>query len=184
MSSAYVVVPIVGAEGAGKTTLAAALGAAQAARDPRSVAPARTVEVDGLPASVLDIRGPGGVLQIVDFGSAEVEARLLGSSPMQGVLLVVSAPDGAVTGTRDSVQRARERGIARVVVALTKCDAVEDVELLDLVEMEIREMLNKYELAGEQAPVLRTAALPALRGDHGALAGVAQLVDALGARVH
>src|SRR5271165_3533830 len=114
----YTVVAIVGADGAGKTTLAGALGAAQAAQNPRSVAPARVVEVDGLPASVLELHGPGGVWQIVDFASAEVEARLLGSSPMQGALLVVSALDGALPGTRDSVQRAKERGIGRVVVAL------------------------------------------------------------------
>jgi elongation factor Tu len=179
----YAVIPVVGPDGAGKTTLAAAIAAAQAARDPRSVVPARTVEVQGLPASVLEIRAPGGVLQLVDFASAEVEARLLGSSPMSGVVLAVSALDGALPGTRDSLERARERGISRVVVALTKCDAVEDAELLDLIEMEMREMLNKYELAGDAAAVVRTAAAIALRGEHRAVAGVAQLLDAMGARL-
>jgi elongation factor Tu len=89
---------------------------------------------------------------------AEELARLFGEAPSNALLLVISADDGVMEGTRDVVQWARKAGVQKVIVFLNKCDKVEDVEMLDLIEMEVRELLNRFKLDGDAALVARGAA--------------------------
>ncbi|HEY8944579.1 MAG TPA: elongation factor Tu [Polyangiaceae bacterium] len=94
-----------------------------------------------------------------------IKNMITGAAQMDGAILVVSALDSVMPQTREHVLLARQVGLTRIVVFLNKCDAVEDSEMLDLVEMEVRELLNKYQFKGDDAPVIRGAALPALQGD-------------------
>ena len=90
-----------------------------------------------------------------------VKNMITGAAQMDGAILVVSAVDGAMPQTREHVLLARQVGVPKIVVFLNKCDLVEDAEMLDLVEMEVRELLSKYEYDGDTAPVIRGAAYPA-----------------------
>ena len=90
---------------------------------------------------------------------------ITGAAQMDGAILVVSALDSVMPQTREHVLLARQVGLNHIVVFLNKCDAVDDPEMLDLVEMEVRELLNKYKFDGDNAKVIRGAALPALNGD-------------------
>src|ERR1041385_4125668 len=92
-----------------------------------------------------------------------VKNMITGAAQMDGAILVVSAADGPMPQTREHVLLAKQVGLNHIVVALNKCDAVDDPEMLDLVEMEVRELLNKYKFDGDNAPVVRGAALPALQ---------------------
>jgi elongation factor Tu len=94
-----------------------------------------------------------------------IKNMITGAAQMDGAILTVSALDSVMPQTREHVLLARQVGLNYLVVFLNKCDAVEDVEMLDLVEMEVRELLNKYKFDGDNAPVIRGAALPALQGD-------------------
>jgi translation elongation factor EF-Tu-like GTPase len=172
----FTVVPFIGPDGAGKTTLHQALGRHVQQREGLPGPPLRTVQVSGSTATVLDARTERGFLQVVDFPSAEVEEALLGGAPVHGAVLVVSAADSVLPGTLRSLTHARELGIRRIAVALTKCDVVEDPEMLDLVTMEVRELLNKHECDGDNAPVVRVGSVP---GHHRWVAGVGDLFDAV-----
>jgi len=94
-----------------------------------------------------------------------IKNMITGAAQMDGAILVVSALDSVMPQTREHVLLARQVGLTKIVVFLNKCDAVEDSEMLDLVEMEVRELLSKYNFDGDNAPVVRGAALPALNGD-------------------
>ncbi len=94
-----------------------------------------------------------------------IKNMITGAAQMDGAILVVSALDSVMPQTREHVLLARQVGVPRIVVFLNKCDAVDDLEILDLVEMEVRELLNKYNFPGDDTPVIRGAALPALNGD-------------------
>jgi elongation factor Tu len=94
-----------------------------------------------------------------------IKNMITGAAQMDGAILVVSALDSVMPQTREHVLLARQVGLPRIVVFLNKCDAVDDPEILDLVEMEVRELLNKYKFPGDDTPVIRGAALPALQGD-------------------
>src|SRR5271154_770662 len=94
-----------------------------------------------------------------------VKNMITGAAQMDGAILVVSALDSVMPQTREHVLLARQVGLTHMVVFLNKCDAVEDPEMLDLVEMEVRELLNKYKFDGDKAKIIRVAALPALNGD-------------------
>src|SRR5262245_15243774 len=94
-----------------------------------------------------------------------VKNMITGAAQMDGAILVVSALDSVMPQTREHVLLARQVGLNHIVVFLNKCDAVEDADMLDLVEMEARELLNKYKFDGDNAAVIRGAALPALQGD-------------------
>jgi elongation factor Tu len=94
-----------------------------------------------------------------------IKNMITGAAQMDGAILVVSALDSVMPQTREHVLLARQVGLNHIVVFLNKCDAVDDPEMLDLVEMEVRELLNKYKFDGDQATVIRGAALPALNGD-------------------
>jgi elongation factor Tu len=94
-----------------------------------------------------------------------IKNMITGAAQMDGAILVVSALDSVMPQTREHVLLARQVGLNHIVVFLNKCDAVDDPEMLDLVEMEVRELLNKYKFDGDNASVVRGAALPALNGD-------------------
>src|SRR4051812_33600276 len=96
-----------------------------------------------------------------------------------GRFLVVAATDGPMPQTREHVLLARQVGVPSIVVALNKVDAVDDEELLELVEMEVRELLTAFEFPGDDIPVVRVSALRALEGDEGAAAQVAALMEAV-----
>jgi len=94
-----------------------------------------------------------------------IKNMITGAAQMDGAVLVVSALDSVMPQTREHVLLARQVGLNHIVVFLNKCDAVEDQEMLELVEMEVRELLSKYQFKGDDAKVIRGAALPALNGD-------------------
>src|ERR687884_418137 len=94
-----------------------------------------------------------------------VKNMITGAAQMAGAILVVAATDGPMPQTREHVLLARQVGVPYIVVALNKCDAVDDPELLDLVELEVRELLSKYQFPGDDLPVVRVSALGALNGE-------------------
>jgi len=94
-----------------------------------------------------------------------VKNMITGAAQMDGAILVVAATDGPMPQTREHVLLARQVGVPAMVVALNKCDMVDDEEILELVELEVRELLNDQEFDGDNAPIIRTAAHPALQGD-------------------
>jgi elongation factor Tu len=104
---------------------------------------------------------------------------ITGAAQMDGAILVVAATDGPMPQTREHVLLARQVGVPSIVVALNKVDAVEDEELLDLVELEVRELLTEYEFPGDDVPVVRVSALKALDGDATAVEQVVELMNAV-----
>src|SRR5216117_101476 len=94
-----------------------------------------------------------------------IKNMITGAAQMDGAILVVAATDGPMPQTREHVLLARQVGVAYIVVALNKCDAVDDPELLDLVELEVRELLKSYQFPGDKVPVVRLSALGALNGE-------------------
>jgi elongation factor Tu len=108
-----------------------------------------------------------------------IKNMITGAAQMDGAILVVSALDSVMPQTREHVLLARQVGLNQIVVFLNKCDQVDDPEMLDLVEMEVRELLNKYQFNGDNAPIIRGAALPALQGDAKWEEAIVQLLDAL-----
>ncbi|HNR37970.1 MAG TPA: elongation factor Tu [Acidobacteriota bacterium] len=94
-----------------------------------------------------------------------IKNMITGAAQMDGAILVVSAPDGPMPQTREHILLARQVGVPCIVVALNKVDAVDDPELLDLVEMEVRDLLSKYEFPGDEIPIVRVSALRALETD-------------------
>src|SRR5215475_10954939 len=108
-----------------------------------------------------------------------IKNMITGAAQMDGAILVVSALDSVMPQTREHVLLARQVGLNHIVVFLNKCDQVDDVEMLDLVEMEVRELLNKYQFDGDNAFIIRGAALPALQGDAKWEDAILKLLDAL-----
>ena len=111
-----------------------------------------------------------------------VKNMIVGAAQMDGAILVVSAADGPMPQTKEHVLLARQVGVPKIVVFLNKVDLVDDPELLDLVEMEIRELLSKYDYDGDNAPIVRGAALPATKAtspDDPACACIGELLDTL-----
>jgi elongation factor Tu len=112
-----------------------------------------------------------------------IKNMITGAAQMDGAVLVVSAVDSVMPQTREHVLLARQVGLDHIVVFLNKCDQVEDPEMLELVEMEVRELLNKYKFAGDTAPVIRGAALPAMQGEEKWENAIGELLAALDAHV-
>jgi elongation factor Tu len=110
-----------------------------------------------------------------------VKNMITGAAQMDGAILVVSALDGPMPQTREHVLLASQVNVKHIVVFLNKCDAIDDQELVDLVELEVRELLSKYNFPGDDAPVIRGSALQALKGEKGPLAdeAILKLYDAL-----
>jgi elongation factor Tu len=108
-----------------------------------------------------------------------IKNMITGAAQVDGAILVVAATDGPMPQTREHVLLARQVGVPYIVVALNKADMVEDEELLELVELEVRELLNEYEFPGDDTPIVRVSALKALEGDEAAAAGVLELMAAV-----
>jgi len=112
-----------------------------------------------------------------------IKNMITGAAQMDGAILVVSAADGPMPQTREHVLLARQVGVPYIVVALNKVDMVDDPELLDLVELEVRELLSSYEFPGDDLPVIRVSALKALEGDEEAEKGILELLAACDASI-
>ena len=114
-----------------------------------------------------------------------VKNMITGAAQMDGAILLVSATDGSMPQTREHVLLARQVGVPRVVVFINKCDVVDDPELIDLVELEVRELLTKHGFDGDNTPVIRGAAIKAYHGEQGPLAeeAILRLFDALDSHI-
>jgi elongation factor Tu len=108
-----------------------------------------------------------------------IKNMITGAAQIDGAILVVSAPDGPMPQTREHVLLARQVGVPYIVVALNKVDMVDDEELLELVELEVRELLTQYEFPGDDTPIIRLSALKALEGEEGWTAKIVELMDAV-----
>jgi elongation factor Tu len=108
-----------------------------------------------------------------------VKNMITGAAQMDGAILVVAATDGPMPQTREHILLARQVGVPAMVVFLNKCDAVDDPELLELVELEVRELLSAYEFPGEQIPVIKGSALKALEGDGESEKQIDELMDSV-----
>jgi len=108
-----------------------------------------------------------------------VKNMITGAAQMDGAILVVSAVDGPMPQTREHILLARQVNVPQIVVFLNKCDLVEDAELLDLVELEVRELLSKYDYPGDEAPVIRGSASGAISGDANWVGKIEELYSAL-----
>ena len=106
-----------------------------------------------------------------------VKNMITGAAQMDGAILVIAATDGVMAQTREHILLARQVGVPKMVVFMNKCDMVDDPELLDLVEMEIREILNEYDFDGDNTPIIRGSALKALEGDPEYVAKIEELMD-------
>src|SRR5688500_14715615 len=164
----------------GKTTLTAAITAVQAAKGLATFKPydevAKASESQGRrdPTKILTIATshveystPNRHYAHVDCpGHADyVKNMITGAAQMDGAILVVSAVDGPMPQTREHILLARQVNVPSIVVFLNKCDLVDDAELLDLVELEVRELLSIYKFPGDDTPVIRGSALKAMQGD-------------------
>ena len=108
-----------------------------------------------------------------------VKNMITGAAQMDGAILVIAATDGPMAQTREHILLARQVGVPRMVVFLNKCDMVDDEELLDLVEMEVRELLTEYGFDGDNTPIIRGSALKALEGDEKYVKAIEDLMDAV-----
>ncbi|MCL2334836.1 MAG: elongation factor Tu [Endomicrobia bacterium] len=108
-----------------------------------------------------------------------VKNMITGAAQMDGAILVVSALDGPMPQTREHILLARQVNVPSIVVFLNKCDAVDDKDLLDLVEMEVRDLLTKYNFPGDKTPVIRGSALKALQGDKEGVDSIMKLMEAV-----
>src|SRR5438876_3344471 len=108
-----------------------------------------------------------------------IKNMITGAAQIDGAILVVSAADGPMPQTREHVLLARQVGVPYIVVALNKADMVDDEELLDLVELEVRELLTEYEFPGDDTPVIRVSALKGLEGDAEWTPKILELMDAV-----
>ncbi len=175
----------------GKTTLTAAITKVLAEADP---ATNRFVAFDGIDRAPEEIvRGITINIAHVEYETATrhyahvdmpghadyVKNMITGAAQVDGAILVVSALDGAMPQTREHVLLARRVGVPHLVVALNKADAVEDAELLDLVELEVRELLSEYGFPGDEVPVVRVSALRALENDPVWTRSIVDLLDAV-----
>ena len=175
----------------GKTTLTAAITRVMASRHGGDVkdfeeidnAPEEKARGITIATAHVEYESPGRHYAHVDCpGHADyVKNMITGAAQMDGAILVVSAADGPMPQTREHILLARQVGVPYIVVYLNKCDMVDDEELLELVELEVRELLDKYEFPGDDTPVVRGSALQALEGGTGELGegSVDALMEAL-----
>jgi elongation factor Tu len=175
----------------GKTTLTAAITRVLADQDPSHNSFTDFANIDKAPEerergitiniSHVEYQTENRHYAHVDMpGHADyIKNMITGAAQVDGAILVVSAADGPMPQTREHVLLARQVGVPAIVVALNKVDMVDDEELLDLVELEVRELLNEYEFPGDDVPVVKVSALKALEGDADASAGVLELMAAV-----
>jgi elongation factor Tu len=174
----------------GKTTLTAAITKVLAESNP-NVAFTAFEQIDKAPEekqrgitiniSHVEYETPNRHYAHVDMpGHADyIKNMITGAAQVDGAILVVAATDGPMPQTREHVLLARQVGVPSIVVALNKVDAVDDEELLELVELEVRELLTEYGFPGDDTPVVRVSALKALEGDPAWTAGITELMDAV-----
>jgi elongation factor Tu len=175
----------------GKTTLTAAITKVLAENDPKNNSFIAFDMIDKAPEekqrgitiniSHVEYQTPNRHYAHVDMpGHADyIKNMITGAAQVDGAILVVSAADGPMPQTREHVLLARQVGVPSIVVALNKADMVDDEELLDLVELEVRELLSEYEFPGDDTPVIRVSALKALEGDKEWEAKIIELMDAV-----
>src|SRR5213594_4319826 len=173
----------------GKTTLTAAITKAQAAKGFGQFVPFDQIDKApeererGITIATAHVEYETGNRHYAHVdcpGHADyVKNMITGAAQMDGAILVVSAVDGPMPQTREHVLLARQVNVPYLVVALNKVDAIDDPELLDLVELEVRELLKTYGFPGDDIPVVRLSALKALQGDPEGIAGVVKLMEAL-----
>src|SRR5690606_1907997 len=108
-----------------------------------------------------------------------IKNMITGAAQMDGAILVVAATDGPMPQTKEHVLLARQVGVPYIVVALNKADMVDDPEILELVELEVRELLNEYDFPGDDAPVIKVSGLKALEGDPEWTKSVLELMEAV-----
>jgi len=108
-----------------------------------------------------------------------IKNMITGAAQMDGAILVVAASDGPMPQTREHILLAKQVNVPAMIVFLNKCDMVDDPEILDLVEMEVRELLNKYKFDGDNIPIIRGSATKALAGDAEAITAIEELIDAI-----
>src|SRR3989442_14212727 len=163
----------------GKTTLTAALTKVGAERfggefkayDQIDAAPEEKARGITISTAHVEYESPNRHYAHVDCpGHADyVKNMITGAAQMDGAILVCSAADGPMPQTREHILLARQVGVPYIVVFLNKCDMVDDAELLELVEMEVRELLSKYDFPGDDIPTIHCSAKLAMEGDKGAL---------------
>jgi elongation factor Tu len=175
----------------GKTTLTAAITKVLADSDPANNSFTEFANIDKAPEerergitiniSHVEYETPDRHYAHVDMpGHADyIKNMITGAAQVDGAILVVSAADGPMPQTREHVLLARQVGVPAIVVALNKVDMVDDEELLDLVELEVRELLSEYEFPGDDVPVVKVSALKALEGDEVAVNQVLELMTAV-----
>ncbi|QGG93836.1 elongation factor Tu [Actinomarinicola tropica] len=175
----------------GKTTLTAAISKVLADADPEHNTATDFANIDKAPeerergitinVSHVEYETSNRHYAHVDMpGHADyIKNMITGAAQVDGAILVVSAADGPMPQTREHVLLARQVGVPAIVVALNKVDMVDDEELLDLVELEVRELLSEYEFPGDDIPVVKVSALKALEGDADAVAQVLELMSAV-----
>jgi elongation factor Tu len=174
----------------GKTTLTAAItkvlaeqntGTAFTAFDQIDKAPEEKARGITIAAAHVEYETPNRHYAHVDCpGHADyIKNMITGAAQMDGAILVVSAADGPMPQTREHVLLARQVNVPYIVVALNKADMVDDPELLELVEMEVRELLSKYEFPGDDVPVIQVSALKALEGDPEWVPKIVELMEAV-----
>ncbi len=172
----------------GKTTLTAAITQALAKSDPKiqvrsfdSIDNAPEEKARGITIATahVEYETPNRHYAHVDCpGHADyIKNMITGAAQMDGAILVVSAADGPMPQTREHILLARQVNVPAIVVALNKVDMVDDPELLDLVELEVRELLSKYEFPGDDIPMVRISALKAMEDDEEAQKGVLKLME-------
>ena len=175
----------------GKTSLTAAITKVLAKRDPKNNSSVAFDQIDkapeekqrGITINIAHVEYQTGKRHYahVDMpGHADyIKNMITGAAQVDGAILVVSAPDGPMPQTREHVLLARQVGVPSIVVALNKVDAMDDEDLLELVELEVRELLTAYEFPGDDTPVIRVSALKALEGDADAEEAIIKLMDAV-----
>jgi elongation factor Tu len=160
----------------GKTTLTSAITKVLAKQNPKvafrafdSIDNAPEEKARGITIAVAHVEYETGKRHYAHIdcpGHADyIKNMITGAAQMDGAILVVAATDGPMPQTREHILLARQVGVPYIVVCLNKCDAVEDAELLDLVELEVRDLLKSYKFPGDKVPVVRVSALKALEGD-------------------
>jgi len=175
----------------GKTTLTAAITNTLAAQDGNATKPFKFDEIDNAPEE----RERGVTINIshVEYETAKrhyahidapghadyIKNMITGAAQMDGAILVIAASDGAMPQTREHVILARQVNVPKLVVFMNKVDMVDDEEILDLVEEDIRDLLTKYEYDGENTPIIRGSALKALEGDKDYQAKIMELMNAV-----
>ena len=187
----HVNIGTIGHIGHGKTTLTAAITATLAKHKPSPINQAVAFEnIDNAPEE--RERGITIAITHVEYESDKrhyahvdcpghvdyIKNMITGAAQMDGAILVVAADDGPMLQTREHVLLAKQVGVPYIIVFLNKCDLVDDPEILDLVELEVRELLSNNEFPGDDAPVIRGSALKALEGDEGMQQAILDLINA------